>query len=183
MTTNNSLNNASNPNVAAHAILLSQGASNQTGITLTDGQLAIGSTGNNPTAATLTAGTGVSISNGAGSITISSTGVGSMVWNDVSGTTQTAAVNNGYIISNSGATTVTIPTTAAEGSVFGVAGKGAGGWILQMNTGQVVHFGSSASSSAGSLASTNQYDGVQILCVTANTTFVVISAVGNLTVA
>lgn len=37
----------------------------------TNGQLLIGNTGNNPTAATLTEGSGISISNGAGSITIS----------------------------------------------------------------------------------------------------------------
>jgi hypothetical protein len=108
---------------------------------------------------------------------------GGLTWNDVSGTSQAAAVNNGYICSNANQTTVTIPATAAEGSVFGVQGKGAAGWTLQANTGQIIHFGNTASSSAGSLTSTNQWDSVQIVCVTANTTFAVISAVGNLTVA
>ena len=150
---------------------------------MTNGQLLIGSTSANPALATISAGTGISVTNGAGSITVASTGVGSIVWNDVSGTSQAAAVNSGYIISNASQTTVTIPATAAEGSVFGVQGKGAAGWILQMNTGQTCHFGSSATSSAGSLTSTNQWDSVQIVCVTANTTFAVISAVGNLTVA
>lgn len=149
---------------------------------MTNGQLLIGSTSANPVLGTLTAGTGISVTNGAGSITVASTGVGSLVWNDVSGTTQTAAVNNGYIISNASQTTVTIPATAAEGSVFAVQGKGAAGWILRMNTGQVCHLGSSATTSAGSLTSTNQWDSVQIVCVTANTTFAVISVIGNLTV-
>jgi len=106
-----------------------------------------------------------------------------LTWNDVSGTTQAAAVNNGYIISNASQTTVTIPATAAEGSVFAVQGKGAAGWILQMNTGQICHFGSSATSSAGTLTSTNLWDAIEIICVTANTTFAVRSAVGNITVA
>ena len=110
-------------------------------------------------------------------------GIGSFTWNDVSGTTQTAAVNNGYIISNSSATTVTVPATCDEGSVFSVAGKGAAGWILQMNTGQIVHYGSSASSSAGTISSTNQWDSVTIVCVTANTTFIVTASQGVLTVA
>lgn len=149
-----------------------------------NGQLVIGSgSATNGVAATLTAGTGISITNGAGSISIASSGVGSLIWNDVSGTTQAAAVNNGYIISNASQTTVTLPATAVEGSVFAIAGKGAAGWILQMNTGQTCHFGSVASSSAGSLTSTNLYDSVTIVCVTANTTFVVIAAQGNLTVA
>lgn len=182
MTTNNSTNNAS-PNIAAHSLVLSQGANNQTGLLLTAGQVAIGTTSSDPAGATLTAGTGISITSVTGSITIASTGVGSLVWNDVSGTSQAAVVNNGYIISNAGQTTVTVPATAAEGSLIGVAGKGAAGWILQMNTGQTCHFGNSATSSAGSLTSTNQWDNVIILCVTANTTFVVISVQGNLTVA
>jgi hypothetical protein len=161
---------------------------NSTGVpawsgTMTNGQLIIGSTTATPTAATITAGTGISVTNGAASITIASTGVGSLVWNDVSGTTQNAAVNNGYIISNSSQTTVTLPATAAEGSVFAVQGKGAAGWILQMNTGQTCHFGNAATTSAGSLTSTNQWDSVSIVCVTANTTFAVYAAVGNLTLA
>jgi hypothetical protein len=106
-----------------------------------------------------------------------------VTWNDVSGTSQAAAVNSGYIISNAGQTTVTLPATAAEGTVFAVQGKGAAGWILQANTGQVIHLGSSATSSAGSLTSTNQWDSVTIVCVTANTTFAVTSVIGNLTVA
>ena len=158
-------------------------ATNQPQLT-TNGQLVIGSaTANNGKVSTLTAGTGIGITNADGGITIASSGVGSLVWNDVSGTTQAAAVNQGYIISNASQTTVTLPATAAEGSVFAIAGKGAAGWILQMNTGQTFHFGSSASSSAGSLTSTNLYDSVTIVCVTANTTFVVIAAQGNLTVA
>jgi hypothetical protein len=43
----------------------------------TDGQLLIGRTGNTPQAATLTAGSGVTITNGAGSITIAASGGGS----------------------------------------------------------------------------------------------------------
>lgn len=106
-----------------------------------------------------------------------------VTWADVSGTSQSAAVNTSYVISNGSATTVSLPATAALGSIFGVQGKGAGGWILQANTGQTIHLGSSVTSSAGSLASTNQWDSVQIVCTTANTVFAVVSAVGNLTVA
>lgn len=154
-----------------------------TWLALTDGQLVIGSTAGAPAAANISAGTGISVTNASNSITIASTGVGSFVWNNVAGTSQTAVVNNGYIISNASQTTVTIPATSAVGSVFGVAGKGAGGWILQANTGQTINYGSSSSSSAGSLTSTNQWDSVQIVCVTANTVFSVIASQGILTVA
>lgn len=53
--------------------------------TMTNGQLIIGSTGATPTAATLTQGSGVTITNGAGTITISATGTGGTV-TSVSGT-------------------------------------------------------------------------------------------------
>ncbi len=167
----------------AHGIMVAEGASAMTPIVLAAGQVLIGTTASDPSAASLTPGTGIAITSVTGSITIASTGVGSLVWNDVSGTTQAAAVNSGYIISNAGQTTVTLPATAAEGSVFAVQGKGAAGWILQANTGQTIHFGSSATTSAGSLTSTNLWDSVSIVCVTANTTFAVTTAVGNLTVA
>lgn len=49
-------------------------AGNITSTTLTNGQLLIGNTGSAPTAAGLTAGTGIAITNGAGSITIASDG-------------------------------------------------------------------------------------------------------------
>lgn len=91
--------------------------------------------------------------------------------------------NQVYIANNAGLVTLNMPATAAVGDVFEVDGLGAGGWLLQMNTGQIANFGSSPTSSAGSLASTNRYDGVKIRCVATDTTFVVVSAVGNLTVA
>lgn len=160
MTTNNSINNAS-PNIAAHAMMLSQGANAQTGLTLLSGQVPMGVTGSDPVATTLT----------------------SLIWNDVSGTSQAAAVNNGYIISNASATTVTLPLTAAEGSVVAIAGKGAAGWILTANTGQTIKVGNQTTSTAGTLTSSNLYDCVEVVCVTANTTWVVRNMMGNLTYA
>ena len=67
----------------------------------TNGQIPIGSTGADPVLATLTGGTGVSIVNGAGTITINASG-GALTWTDVTGTTQAMAVNNGYTANNAG---------------------------------------------------------------------------------
>jgi len=167
----------------AHGVLVAEGASAATPIVLGAGQILIGTTASDPSAATLTAGANINITSATGAITIAATGFGAFAWNDVSGTSQAAAINNGYIISNAGQTTVTIPATSAEGSVFAVQGKGTAGWILQMNTGQTLHYGNSPTTSAGSLTSTNQWDSVFIVCVTANTTFAVVSSIGNLTVA
>lgn len=167
----------------AHGILVAEGASNYTPIVLGAGQLLIGTTASDPSAATLTNGTGVSITSASGSITIAVTGASSFQWNDVSGTTQAAVINNGYIISNASQTTVTLPATAAEGSIVAICGKGAAGWVMQANTGQVIHIGNQASTTAGTITSTNLYDCIYVVCVTANTTWVSTSFVGNLTYA
>jgi hypothetical protein len=107
-----------------------------------------------------------------------------LTWTDVTGTTQAAASNNGYIADNSGLVTITLPTTAAIGDLIRVSGKGTGGWKLAQNASQLIHFGTSTTTTGtgGSLASTQADDCIEILCVTANTTFVVQSAVGNITI-
>lgn len=119
----------------------------------------------------------------AGVMSWAANGAGGLTWNDQTTTPVTMATLNGYIADNAGLVTLNVPATAAVGDTFAIAGKGAGGWLVQMNTGQVANLGSSPTSSAGSLASTNRYDSLELLCVTANTTFVVRSVVGNITVA
>ena len=146
-----------------------------------DGQLIIGSTAGVPAAATLTAGAGISITNGSNSITVATNGAST--WIDQTTTPVSVAANAKYIANNAGLVTLNMPATAVVGDEFTVAGHGAGGWLLQMNTGQVANFGSSPTTSAGSLASTNRYDSVKLVCTVANTTFNVLYAVGNLTVA
>ncbi len=175
---------------AASTLLYSNGANTVTGLatansavlvtsstgvpawsgTMTNGQLIIGSTGATPTAATLTAGTGISITNAAGSITIASSASG-MSWTTVSGTTQAAAVNNGYISNNAGAVTFTLPITFAIGESVEIKGLGAGGWVLAAGTATTIRIGNSVTSSAGSLTSANQYDTVSVIGLVANTTW------------
>lgn len=176
---NNSINNSS-PSIAAHSLVVSEGSNNQVGVLLTNGELAIGSTGADPVSATITAGTGLSVVNGAGSITISVVG-GGLPWTVVTATTQAAAVNNGYIANSTatGPVVATLPATAAVGSVVAIAGIGSEGWTLAANTGQTIQFGNTASSSGGSWSSSNQYDTVYVLCVVANTTWLVLYALSG----
>jgi hypothetical protein len=149
----------------------------------TNGQLIIGSTAGAPAAATLTAGTGIAITNGSNSITIAATG-GALSWTDVTGTTQAMAVNSGYTADNAGLVTLTLPSTAAYGSMIRVVGKGAGLWAIAQNSGQTIHFGAdnTTTGTGGSLSATLQYDCVELLCSIANTDFTVMSSVGNITV-
>lgn len=151
---------------------------------LTDGQLIIGSTGVAPVASTLTAGAGVSIVNGAGSITISAAG-GGLTWTTVTGATQAMAVNNGYIANNGGTVTFTLPSTAAVGTILAVTGiNNATGWVIAQNAGQTIYFGTlnTTTGVAGSLASTKTRDTVYLLCVGANTDWNVVDSIGNITI-
>lgn len=112
-------------------------------------------------------------------------GAGSIAWQEVTSTSQTAVANGGYIANNASLVTITLPTTAAVGSTVRVIGKGAGGWRIAQNSGETIHFGASSTiaGTGGYIGSTNRYDTAEIICVTANTTWVVASSVGNITVA
>lgn len=151
---------------------------------LTDGQLIIGSTGVQPVASTLTAGTGVSITNGAGSITINASG-GGLTWTVITGAAQALAVNNGYIANNAGTVVFTLPVTAAVGTVIAVTGiNNNTGWQIAQNVGQTIYFGSANTTTGvgGSLTSTRIRDTVFLLCVVANTDWNVIDSIGNITI-
>ena len=108
----------------------------------------------------------------------------SAIWNDTVSTPVTMVAGNGYI-SDDGASQVTFttPATAAVGDEFTVVGKGSGLYIIAVATGQAIKFGSSTTTTTtGTLTSTNANDVVKLVCTTANTTFTVLHAVGNLTV-
>lgn len=182
MATNNVVNDGTR---TAHSIAIFQGTSTPSYQVLTNGQLLIGNTGNDPAAATLTAGSGVAISNAAGSITISASG-GGLTWNDVTGTSATLAVSNGYVADNAGLVTLTLPATAVLGDTIKIVGKGSGGWSIAQNANQAIHVGNVVSTTGvgGSVASSNQYDCITLVCITAgaSTIWTADSAVGNLTI-
>ena len=170
--------------VTQHNVLIGAASNGITSLALTNGQLAIGNTGSDPTAATLTAGTGIGITNGSGAITINALGSG-LTWTVVTGASQAMAVNSGYIANNAGTVAFTLPTTSAVGSVIAVTGiNNATGWSIAYTTNQQIFFGTSTTTlTTGSLASTATRDTVYLVCVTANLTWNVVSAVGNITVA
>lgn len=161
----------------ANGVMVSNGASPMSAVTLLDGQLLIGSTGINPVAAYLTAGSGIDIGVSGGNITIQANG--KLPWTDVTGLVQVAAVNNGYVANNAALVTITMPATCAFGDIVKVRGFGAGGWSVVLNAGQQVFCGTQASTVAGSVDSDNQYDAIEFLCVVPNTTFIANVEQGN----
>jgi hypothetical protein len=170
--------------LTTNAVVYAGSAHTLTSQALTNGQLQIGNTGTFPTAAALTAGTGISITNGSGSITINAIGTGA-TWTVVTGATQTMAVNNGYISNaTAGGVTYTLPTTAVVGAAITVTGlAGSSGWTINQNTGQSIQFGRTTTTvTTGSLASTFATDTVVLVCAVANDTFIVVDSIGNITV-
>lgn len=157
-----------------------------------------GGTGVNNGANTITL-AGNLVTSGANSLTFTTTGPTNVTlptsgtlatttqvisWSEVTGTSATMAANNGYIANNASLVTLTLPSTCAQGQLIYVQGKGAGGWKIAQVAGQTINFGNVATTTGtgGSLASTNQYDSIALLCITANTTFAVLTGVqGNLT--
>jgi hypothetical protein len=123
-------------------------------------------------------------SNGTGSLPswqAASSG-GGITWNNVTGSSQTMAVNNGYIDNGSGTPTVyTLPATAAVGSQLAVQGSASGLWRISQNAGQQIIFngGSTTAGTGGYVLATSQYDSLYLLCIVADTTFVATSGFGN----
>lgn len=103
----------------------------------------------------------------------------------ITGNSSNMSVNNGYTSNNAGLVTLTLPATAAIGSFIYVNGLGAGGWKIAQNAGQLIHLGSAVTTTGvgGSLASTNAFDSITLVCVVSNTTWVSQSgSQGNITV-
>lgn len=111
----------------------------------------------------------------------SGTGIG---WTEITSTTASASANFGHIANNSSLVTITLPTACSLGSIIRVAGKGSGGWKIAQNASQTIHFGvlDTTTGTTGYLQYQHKYDAVELLCIIANTDFLVISSIGNIIV-
>lgn len=164
-----------------HSILLGAASNAINNLALTNGQLAIGSTGADPSAATLTAGTGVSITNGAGSITVSAVG-GGLTWS-VKGASGALVVNNGFICTTGAALSFSLPATSAVGDVVALSLDGSTSWTITQAANQQIRLGATQTTLGvgGSLASTSVGDTVTLVCSVANLRWNVVSSFGNIT--
>ncbi len=130
-------------------------------------------------------GTGITTSGAGSTITINSVG-GGLKW-VLATSNMTMLVNTGYVAHSVSQIALALPTVAAFGSVIRVVGDGTNPtnpWIISQSGGQQILFGnlSTTLGAGGSLAATNGRDCVELLCVVANSTFLVLSSIGNITV-
>lgn len=110
-----------------------------------------------------------------------------ITWTEVTGTSQSAAVNNGYITNNVGLVTVTLPGTFAIGDIVRVKGVGAGGWRIAVASGDQVIWDeggvdgtNETTITTGTLDSTDDNDAIELIGVTANALWSVLSVKGNI---
>ena len=188
-TINQILYSSSNNTIAglstANSGVLTTGATGIPVITAlsTDGQLIIGSTAGVPAAATLTAGTGITITNASNAITISASTSG-FTWTDVTGGTQTISAENGYITDNAGGVIYTLPVSASLGDTFIIVGKTGLTTITPLALQQLL-IGSASGTIGitGTAVSTNVGDSITFVCTTSgsSTKWRAKSFVGNWT--
>lgn len=133
----------------------------------TDGQLIIGSTAGSPAAATLSAGTGISITNGSNSITIAATS-GGFTWTDATNATYTLAAENGYVTDRGGGVTYTLPASGTLGDEIIIVGK-LGLATVTPNANQQIVMGSASGTVGvtGTAVATNAGDCMTLICITA----------------
>ena len=102
---------------------------------------------------------------------------GVVVWAANAGTSISAAVGNGYVLTAATLATVTLPTTFAVGTVIGIAGQGAGGWVCAVGAATTIKaFGNTYSTS---MASTNATDTLVLVATVANTTWAILSMIST----
>ena len=107
---------------------------------------------------------------------------GGITWNEITGTTQSASADNGYITNNESLVTVTLPSTCVVGKIIRIIGKGAGGWKLAQNSGQSIRVGTDETTegTSGYIESGSPYDSIEVICVTTDTEFSAIQSTGVL---
>jgi len=168
--------------ITDHSLIVGSGAGAVTELGVAgNGEIPIGSVGADPVLATITEGANITVTNGAGSITIASTG--HETWNEIAGTTQNAEINNGYVSTNAAQTDIVLPAVAAFGSTIKILGNGAGGWKLSQNASQYIRINELEITTvglAGFIRSTDDYDSIELVCTTANNGWTVFNSKGNL---
>jgi hypothetical protein len=92
---------------------------------------------------------------------------GSLAWQNVTGTSQQAQPNTGYLANNAAQVTITLPTAPNLGDIMRVSGVGAGGWIIAQNAGQAIQaeqFGAVTTTNWNSLTNWTQTSGPVRCC-------------------
>lgn len=165
-------------------LVVTNGKMNIGGSTGTDGQIIVAATGANATWASVSAGSGITVTPGVNTLSIASTVVPGLSWSQV-GADGALVVNTGIVNSKAGLLTMSLPAASAINTIVKIVGWGAGGWIITQAANQQILFGNTNTTlgAGGSLASSDKGDTVALICVIADLVWRVMEGpVGNLTV-
>lgn len=149
------------------SVLCSDASGNPTWVDiLTTGMMLMGSSSGPPAGALITTTTPVTFSANTLGLAID--------FSTITGTSGTLTAFCTFVANNASLVTLTLPLVARVGTIIRVLGFGAGGWAIAQNSGQSIAIGSSTSSvgTGGSVSSSNRYDSVRLICVSANTKWV-----------
>lgn len=144
-----------------------------------DGELLIGA-GSSPhiRVNTLTAGTGITITNGPGTIEIAATPT--FIWENI-GASQQLVANHGYFCSFGGALSLLLPSNSAVGDIIEVVLIGSTSWTITQAAGQRIRLANTQTTlgAGGSIASLQQGDHLRLVCQTADQIWVVAGNTGG----
>lgn len=131
----------------------------------------------------LVAGANITLTPGANSLTISSTGGGVSTW-QVIAASQMLSVNTGYICAGGGALVLQLPAVSVLGDIIEVTLDGSASYQITQGAGQQIRFGGVQTTlgAGGSLMTNVQGDTLRLVCQTANSRWNVLSDEGNFTV-
>lgn len=100
---------------------------------------------------------------------------------------QAAEANKAYIIGAGAGAQVdlSLPASSAVGDIIKIYNLSSNLWSVTQGAGQQVHMlgASTTSGATGSLTSTTQYDAIELVCVVADTIWIVADATGNFDIA
>lgn len=127
-------------------------------------------------------GDGISIIGSGNDITISAVG-GGFTWIPITSTPLSFVDSVGYFAEDASARpNIFLPVTCAAGESFAVTAVNILGWTISQNAGQQIQFGNLTTTVgvSGFLQTNAIGDTAYLVCSTANTNFIVVSAIGNI---
>ena len=132
--------------------------------------------------ATIPAWSQVNLTNGVTGVLPPGSG-GVLTWSTV-GASGTLVVNTGIICTGGAGLSFALPAASAVGDICEIVLSGSTSWTITQGAGQQIFAGNTSTTlgAGGSLASTAAGDSLRMVCKTANTAWVVLSMVGNITV-
>jgi hypothetical protein len=127
-------------------------------------------------------GAGSATTSGAGNVVTISVTAASFTWNVVTSASNpiTLSPGNGYICNGLSTVDFILPASAVVGDTYWIKGR-QNLWTLAQNALQVVSLGyvDTTTGTGGSITAAQVKDGIELVCVVANSQWEVITAIGN----